>query len=551
MRIKNMSRLRFSRALFKGYSYLGLVGAVCAFCISFLPSLLPRPWLFQGIVTGVSLAFGYGVGTFVSWVSRWLLEWEPPKSVKHVAWWALAIVGPIAGLMYLFLSASWQAQVSRLVGEQPQDHRYIFRILIVSLLVGVVLLYGARLVRYLTRLLINLIDKLFPRKISIMLGMLIVTYVLITIFNGLFFKSFVRFANNGYSQRNNSTASGIVQPLASERSGSPASLIDWTTLGYQGRNFVARGPSTVQMADFSKQKAKEPIRIYAGLQSAVTPAARAALAVRELERTNAFDRKVLIIANATGTGWLEPQAMDSVEYMNNGDTAIVSMQYSYLPSWLSFLVNKQDAKDAGRELFNAAILPENARPKLITYGLSLGSYSAQSAFSGANDLKYTTDGALFVGTPSDTELWKTITTNRDAPSPQIDPEYNAGTSIRFIDSASDFDEPTASWKKPRTLYLQHPSDPVIWFDFDLILNKPEWLREKRGADVSPSMQWYPFITFTQVGLDQFLGVTAPSGHGHNYGDKIVASWAEVLTPDGWTEQKTEALQSIINTYAIE
>lgn len=556
MRTVKKIKLNITAKVFKRFNYLGLVGAAIAFCISFLPSLLPRPWLFQGIVTGVSLAIGYGGGSFTSWALRWFLEWEPPKKVKHIAWWILAVCGPIAGLVYLYLAGSWQTQVSRLVGEQPQDHRYIFRILLLSLATGAAILYISRIVRVATRWLINLIDKLLPRKVSIVAGIVISTYLLITIFNGLLFSSFVRFANKSYSKRNDKTPIGVVQPQAQERSGSTASLIPWNTLGYQGRGFVGRGPSQKQLSSFTKTDTKIPIRIYAGLQSAATPAERASLAVKELERTQAFSRKVLIIGNATGTGWLEPQSVDSIEYMYGGDTAIVSVQYSYLPSWLSFLVNKQDAKDTGRELFNAvygkwASLPEANRPKLISYGLSLGSYGGQAAFSGANDLKYTTDGALFVGTPSDTELWKTITANREPGTPQIDPEYQNGNSIRFVDNPKDFNEDQTAWRKPRTLYLQHPSDPVVWFDFDLILNKPNWLSEPRGADVSPTMQWYPFITFTQVALDQFLGVSAPNGHGHNYADKIVAAWATVAAPEGWSVDKTNQLQRIIDGYRNE
>lgn len=548
--------IRFSTAVFKKYNYLGLVGGVIGFCLSFLPSLLPRPWLFQGLVTGVSLAIGYGCGCTLSWILRWLLEWEPPKRVKHIAWWAIAIVGPIVGSIYLYLADSWQSQVTQLIGVAPPSHRYMGRILLVSMFTGMLLLYASRVVRYCTRHIIRHIDKLLPRKVSIAAGILLVAYLLVTIFNGLLFSSFVRFANTSYAARNASTAEGVVRPTVTERSGGPESLIAWETLGYQGRNFVGRGPSQWQLANFAERAVQQPIRVYAGLDSAPSAAERAALAVRELDRTKAFEREVLVIANATGTGWLEPQSMDSIEYMYGGDTAIVSMQYSYLPSWLSFLVNKQDAKEAGQHLFDAvygkwAALPEAERPRLITYGLSLGSYGGQAAFSGANDLKYTTDGALFIGTPSDTELWKTITKNRDAGSKQIDPVYKEGRAIRFVDEASDFEEDESGWHRPRTLYMQHPSDPVVWFDFDLIFNKPDWLRESRGADVSSSMQWYPFITFVQVTLDQLLANSAPTGHGHNYGDKIVSAWAAVATPDDWSNVDTQRLQSIINTYHAE
>lgn len=62
--------------------------------------------------------------------------------------------------------------------------------------------------------------------------------------------------------------------------------------------------------------------------------------------------------------------------MYNGDTAIVSMQYSFLPSWLSFLVDKENARQAGQALFEAVsarvrAMPEAVRPKLVVFGKAL------------------------------------------------------------------------------------------------------------------------------------------------------------------------------------
>ena len=122
---------------------------------------------------------------------------------------------------------------------------------------------------------------------------------------------------------------------------------------------------------------KEPIRVYTGLRSAPTPDARAALAVQELERTGAFDREVLAVVTVTGTGWVDPDAARSLEYEHAGNTAIVAQQYSYLPSWISFLVDADKAAATGEALNNAVYqrwsqLPADHRPKLIVFGLSLG-----------------------------------------------------------------------------------------------------------------------------------------------------------------------------------
>ena len=61
-------------------------------------------------------------------------------------------------------------------------------------------------------------------------------------------------------------------------------------------------------------------------------------ALAELLRLGAFERKVLIVAMPTGTGWLDPGSFDVVEYMHQGDIATVAVQYSYLQSPLALLL---------------------------------------------------------------------------------------------------------------------------------------------------------------------------------------------------------------------
>ena len=125
-----------------------------------------------------------------------------------------------------------------------------------------------------------------------------------------------------------------------------------------------------------------PIRVYAGLNSAEELEERADLVLEEMIRVGAFDRAVLIVAVPTGTGWMDPAAMDTLEYLHGGDTAIVAMQYSYLTSWISLLVEPGYGSAAGRELFRtvyghwtalprdqpAAALPAGAEPRVLRLG---------------------------------------------------------------------------------------------------------------------------------------------------------------------------------------
>ena len=67
----------------------------------------------------------------------------------------------------------------------------------------------------------------------------------------------------------------------------------------------------------------------------------------------------------------------------HGDSATVSMQYSFLPSPLSFIADKENARDAGRAFFDGVYnrwgqLPAADRPRLYAFGESLGSYGAEA-----------------------------------------------------------------------------------------------------------------------------------------------------------------------------
>lgn len=538
------------------YNYVGVIFGLIAFSMSLSPSLLPRPWLYQGIIGGLSLAIGYGIGTAVSSLGRWLTEYEPPAKYKPTAWKILFVFAAINLIGALYLGDKAQSEVRRLIQEPPADTWHVVRILILTVIVFWLFVGIARGLRGLTRYLIRQLDKILPRRVSVALGFSTLVLVVFWVISGVFYNFFVNTTNNIYRVQNDTTSPGIVQPKQPERSGSKASLIPWETIGRQGQNFVAGGPTQVQLTKFSRDIPKQPVRIYSGLKSADTPAARAQLAVEDLERAGGFQRKVLILATPTGTGWLEPQSMDSIEYMYNGDTAIVASQYSYLPSWISFLVDKNNAENSGQALFDAvygkwATLPKETRPKLIAYGLSLGSFGGQSAYSGVNDLRLSIDGALFQGTPNDTKLWQQVTADRDPGTPEWQPTYQNGQAVRFAATNDDITKNQQNWQFPRILYMQHASDPVVWFNFNLTLDEPDWLKEKRGPDVSQSTSWNPFITVQQIAIDQFFGTSVPNGHGHNYPNTIVNAWNAVIPPPGWDQDKTARLQNIINAYSDE
>src|SRR5699024_12080919 len=113
---------------------------------------------------------------------------------------------------------------------------------------------------------------------------------------------------------------------------------------------------------------------------------RARVVLEELRRTGAFDRSVLVVATTTGTGFLYAPSINSLEYLHGGDSAVVGVQYSYLPIWISLLADQEAVQETSQAVFSAihtywSDLPADQRPELYLYGLSLGSYGVESVLN--------------------------------------------------------------------------------------------------------------------------------------------------------------------------
>ena len=440
------TKLQFNKISIRQWhpNFIGIVFVLLALTCSLLPSLLPRPWLIQGFVSGMSMALGYGLGMGCSFLYRWFIQKEPNQIFKKVSWKSLKLIAPITILISLYLGRIWQNQVRELLGVERIYLLHSLLVVSTTIIFFGVFFYIGRLVYLLSQKIKSFYLKKLPPRLGVALAMLTTLLTIYLLISGLLFSTFLRVADSAFGTRDNTAPDGVFQPKNSNRSGSQESLIPWDKIGFQGRGFVGRGPTKDEISKYHSEPAADPIRVYAGLASADTAQGRADLALAELKRTKAFDREVLVIATATGTGWLDPVVVDSLEYVNKGDSAIVSQQYSYLPSWISFLVDQDRAREAGRVLYDTILeewssLPEDERPKLLVYGLSLGSFGGQDAFSGVNDIRRSVDGALFTGTPNDTELWRTITDNRDQGSPEWQPKYKSEQSVVFASSREDIE----------------------------------------------------------------------------------------------------------------
>jgi uncharacterized membrane protein len=528
----------------------GLVGIVIGLSFvwwSLSPSLLPRGPLLQAGVSGVVGAIGYGLGAALGELARRTSRGEPSPQVMRRAWQVVAIGGPLVTVALLAVTARQQLRLYRLLDQPAPPRIGYLATLPVALLVAVVLIQLARGIRALSRWLTERLDDHLALGVAKAISVVLVTVLVIGVFDGVVARAFFAAADGFARAIDQAMPADLEPPAGPRRSGGPGSAVTWDQLGAKGRDFVAGGPTVVDLVAASNRPVQAPVRVYVGLTAAEDDRARAELAVAELERTGAFQRSVLLIVVPTGTGWINPRPIDALEYLYGGDSAVVAVQYSYLPSWLSFLVDVVRAEESARQLINAVHarweeLPEDRRPRLLVYGESLGAYGADAAFSGVADLRNRTNGALFIGPPNFSPQWRGFVEQRDPGSPERRPIYDAGRTVRFAASTADLDVPATPWDDPRIVYLQQASDPVVWWSPQLLLRRPDWLREPRAPDVLTDVHWFPIVTFVQVTVDLLNGYAIDlDGYGHRYGGVILDAWLAIAPPPDWDEADRAAI----------
>ncbi|MFF0631850.1 alpha/beta-hydrolase family protein [Nocardia sp. NPDC004151] len=413
---------------------------------SLAPGLLPRTPSAQAIVTALLVLIGLAVAGIVRMMLRWtrfgverLVRWRAPVAV--------AGTGLVGGAMGY--AEHWQNSLRNAMGVGGIGPGYwvqwlAWTVPIVAVVVG--LAHGVRwVVRRLGR----------ARSIAAGVALGVAAQLMMV-------PSLVEWRRAAYAAADSFVDPELVQPDSPTRSGSPVSMASWPSLGAQGRRFVAGTPARA-------------VRVYVGLNSAAGLQARVALAVRELERTGGFERRNLVVTVPTGSGWIDSDAAKGLDARFDGDVALVGLQYSDAPSWVTFVFGRNAAEESARALFRAveqriSTLPDP--PKLYIYGQSLGALGGSAVFTDDADLDRRACGALWAGPP--------------------------GGQVRH----------------GRAAVLANASDPVVHWSPSLLWRAPDLTGTRPDAPVPP---WFPVVSFLQTSADLLGALDAPAGHGHRYG----------------------------------
>ena len=545
-----MSWQSWFRRLWSSFSYIGLVFGTLFFAASLSPSLLPRNYVVQGLESGLALTIGYGLGISMVWLGLYLEIPPPGATVERVVKRLTTVGVALVVALSLWRATIWQDTIRELMDMPPLESAYASYVALIAIVFGAFLIGFASILRKICNFVDRQLKRFLPRRVSYVLSAIVVGIILLMIANRIVAKHALNVADAVFLEIDGMVDEGIDQPADARASGSSESLIAWDSIGRKGKHFVASGPTVEQLSRFSGREAVRPLRVYVGLGSKDTAHERAELALEELKRVGGFERSVLVVATPTGTGWLDPGAVDTLEFLHTGDTAIVSMQYSYLPSWITILVDPNRSKDAARSLFDEIYgywktLPKNNRPKLYLHGLSLGSLGSEVCADLFTLFEDPIQGGVWSGPPFPSQKWSAVTKGRNSDSPAWLPTFRDGAMVRFTGRENALDLVGERWGPMRFVYIQHASDPMTFFAPKLLFHKPDWLVGKRGPDVSPYLTWHPIVTFLQIAFDLPMATSVPTGYGHNYAPaSYIDAWTEVTEPFEWSPSDTVRLKRL-------
>ena len=542
------SSLLLVRRYLYGLSFPGLIGAGLFFSLSMAPSLIPRIAPVQGMLTGFSAAVGFWLGLLIAWIWNFLELPSPSGSAGKLLRFIASLLTTVFAGYGLWQGADWQSSLRQFLGLEPLQNIYTPIVVLVALPIAFLLIEIGRGFHRITKFISRQLERIVPRRISLFFSVLLAALFLSNLMSGTIGHLSLRALDEMFLALDQLIDDDLEQPTQKLATGSAASLIAWENLGRQGRQFVVSGPDREAIEAFTGSTARRPLRVYVGLGAADTPEDRARLAVEEMKRVGAFERSVLVIATPTGTGWVDEAAVDPLEFLHRGDTAIVAQQYSYLTSYVSLFLEPGYSKTSAMALFSAVYqhwkdLPDDSRPRLYLHGLSLGSAGSEQSMNLFMVLGDLIHGAVWSGPPFSNPNWSAFTRGRSPDSSFWLPTYGDGSLVRFTNQDNALDLSGAQWGPVRLVYLQYASDPITFFSPDLFYQEPDWLKGNRGPDVSPEFEWFPIVTGLQVAFDMIGASSLGHGLGHLYAPgHYIDAWIAVTEPDGWSETQIADLK---------
>ena len=234
-------------------SFLGVIAALAMYAVSVAPSLMARSWAWHAVASGVLVSCGYVVGVVIQNVGARVIAMtgltirasEPVEIGFRVCIAALFAIWWLYAVIQSYRRARVAARLVNMPGETFGE--YLLGTAGTVVIVWCLILIVGALNRV-GRMLIGALGVYMPRPAAIVVGVAILAAIVFFLTSNVILRGGIGFFRHHAEQMNMRTARGIYKPFVPERSASPASPVTWESVGGQGRVFLGRGPSRLDIA---------------------------------------------------------------------------------------------------------------------------------------------------------------------------------------------------------------------------------------------------------------------------------------------------------------
>src|SRR5262249_327116 len=159
------------------------------FAASLTPTLVPRSFLTQGVLSGSAFAVGYGIGVLGDWLWTYMELPRPRGRTRRKMTLGAAVVCAVVVVGFLWPSAPLQNSIRELMGLEPLTSAHPLEVSLIALATLAILIALARLLRLISYSVSTRLHRFLPRRVSNVIGVIVGIALFWLIIDGILFRA--------------------------------------------------------------------------------------------------------------------------------------------------------------------------------------------------------------------------------------------------------------------------------------------------------------------------------------------------------------------------
>lgn len=207
------------------FSNTGVILGLGFFCASLTPSLLPRVFTMQGVLSGVAFATGYGIGKVLYWLYRYMELKDIPENSARIV--NRVLISSLLAVTVFTLSRTlvWQNSVRIQMEMEAINYVYPLAVLPVAVLTALAVILLMRLLLHAGKKAVALVNRYMPRRISIVIGSIAFMLLVSSFVDKIILKAALHVMDKSFAATNRLLDEAYEPPRDSLASGGSGSLI--------------------------------------------------------------------------------------------------------------------------------------------------------------------------------------------------------------------------------------------------------------------------------------------------------------------------------------